>query len=123
MLARFVLTALLVLTSAPASAGEEVRYFATWSYAQNSPRDEIKPSTLAGRRLGYWQLRFDAAGGVLEGIRRSASGATWLTFRYVEVDGRIYADLFRADESYVTRKSTLLRTRAPRWPVTDPPAE
>lgn len=97
-----------------------MRYFATWSYAENAPREEIEESALEDRKLGYWALRFNPEGEVTEGTYHSAGGAPWLILRYVEVDQRVYADLFLADESFIVRKSTQLPNRAPRWQASPP---
>lgn len=90
------------------------RYFAVWSYAENAPTQEIPAGEIAGRELGYWELAFDAQGSVLGGTYHGASGAVWLSLRYVEVDGRIYADLYGPTGTLITRKSTRLRDRAPQ---------
>ena len=93
-----------------------VRYFAVWSYAENVPGEELDESALTGRTLGYWELHFGAEGDVVEGVYRNAGGSPWLVLRYVEEGGRIYADLFLPDGSFIVRKSTRLTSRTPHWP-------
>ena len=119
MLLRLVFIASLLSFAAYASSAEPVRYFAIWSYAENAPQEEIEESALADRNLGYWELRFGPEGGVTEGIYHSGGGGPWLILRYVEVDEKIYADLFLANNSFLVRKSTQLASREPRWPATE----
>ena len=40
-------------------------------------------------------------------------GAEWLSFRYVEDKGRIFADLYGPTGEFIRRKSTTLSTRVP----------
>lgn len=97
------------------STNGQVRYFAVWSYTENAPSEELDPSALSERGLGYWLLRFGPEGGVVEGVYHSGTGDPWLVLRYVEEEGRIYADLFLADGSFIVRKSTQLKSRVPHW--------
>jgi len=113
--ARVLASSLLLLVplvggSASANA---VRYFAVWSYSDNRPAEEIPPERLGERELGYWALEFDDAGRVLGGTYHGAGGAVWLRLRYLEENGRIYADLFAADGRHVARKSTQLSSQMP----------
>ena len=109
-------TAFLLALGASA-ADDSVRYFAIWSYAENEPLEEIEASDLADRKLGWWELHFGPEGAVIEGIYHSSVGAPWLKLRYVEVDERIYADVYLADDSFIVRKSTQLENREPHWPA------
>ncbi len=103
----------------PATASAQtLRYFEVWSYVENAPLDEIAAEALGHRDLGYWQLEFDAAGGVLRGTYHGSDGTPWLTYRYVEDHGRVFAELFvgtGVDTGSLARKSTPLETRTPRW--------
>ena len=108
----------------PATAHAQAhRYFEIWSYRDNTPIHEIAVEHLGGRELGYWQLEFDAEGYVVLGTYHGSDQTPWLTFRYVEAEVRVYADLYVGTGDGVAslgRKSTLLENRAPRWP---PPAD
>jgi hypothetical protein len=110
---------LLLATLAPVlpvdSVAVQVRYFAVWSYAENEPSEELHETALTRRTLGYWELHFGAEGDVVEGVYRNSDGSPWLVLRYVEESGRIYADLFLPDGSFIVRKSTGLTSRMPRW--------
>ena len=110
---------LLIATLAPVlpvdSLAALVRYFAGWSYLENAPGAELDESALVGRTLGYWELHFGSEGDVVEGVYRNAGGSPWLVLRYVEESGRIYADLFLPDGSFIVRKSTRLTSRTPHW--------
>jgi hypothetical protein len=98
----------------PASASAETtRYFAVWSYTQNAPLDEIRHDDLGQRKLGYWKVRFGDDGGVVAASYHSATGVEWLSFRYVEDNGRIFADLYGPTGEFIRRKSTSLETRVP----------
>ena len=92
-----------------------VRYFAVWSYMENAPSQEIPAEQRAGRRLGYWALSFDDQGGVSEGSYHGADGTAWLILKYVVVKDRVYADLYSADGTFQSRKSTRLSSLMPRW--------
>ncbi len=94
----------------------DVRYFAVWSYTENAPREEISAERLRERQMGYWSLEFDDEGGVVGATYHASDATIWLTIRYVEEKGRVYADLYTADGQLVTRKSTALPDRRPRWP-------
>lgn len=96
-----------------------VRYFAVWSYTENVPRDEIASDRLAAHPLGYWALEFDEAGDVSQGTYHAGDGSVWMSLRYAEEDGRIYADLYGPSGQRITRKSTQLSDRKPRWPDGD----
>ena len=114
MLSRLAVSLVVLALLLPAEGtAQNVRYFGVWSYTENAPSGEIDPSKLAGRTLGYWEVAFDASGGTVSGTYHGGGGQAWLTFRYVEVEGRIYADLHAPDGRLVTRKGTSLRTRAP----------
>lgn len=102
----------LLLFPLPASA-ESTRYFAAWSYTQNAPLDEIPQDVLAQRTLGYWKVQFDDDGGVVAASYHGAMGREWLSFRYVEGKGRIFADLYGPTGEFIRRKSTTLSTRVP----------
>ena len=115
MLPRLAFTAFLLAIGAHAAA-DGVRYFAVWSYADNAPREEIEASALDSRKLGWWELHFGPEGEVIEGIYHSSAGVPWLILRYVQVDERVYADVYLANDSFVVRKSTQLENRAPHWP-------
>ena len=119
MLLRLAFIVSLFSIAAYSTSAEPVRYFAIWSYVENAPEEEIEESALADRNLGYWELRFDPEGGVTEGIYHAGGGSPWLILRYVEVDEKIYADLFLANNSFLVRKSTQLASRLPRWPATE----
>jgi hypothetical protein len=93
---------------------ESVRYFAVWSYRQNAPSNEIPESELAGRELGYWELRLDDEGLVDEAAYHGSDGRIWLSVRYVPDDGRLYADVYNSQGQFVVRKSTQLKDRRPR---------
>ncbi len=112
----------LALFAGGAASANAIRYFTVWSYTDNRPSEEIPSERLAGRELGYWALEFDDAGRVLGGTYHGAGGAVWLRLRYLEENGRIYADLFAADGRHVARKSTQLSTQMPSSPI-DPPEE
>ena len=107
---------LAALLFASAALAREVRYFAVWSYAENAPQEEIEAAALEARTLGYWELEFDAKGRVLSGTYHHGTGKIWFSLRYVEVDSRVYADLYMADGALLTRKSTNLASREPHWP-------
>ncbi len=107
------LLASLVLLVAGSASANALRYFAVWSYSENRPAEEIPAERLEERELGYWALEFDEAGRVLGGTYHGAGGAVWLRLRYVEDNGRIYADLFAADGRHVARKSTQLSSQIP----------
>lgn len=107
--------ALALLLPAEGSA-ESVRYFGVWSYTENAPSGELDPARLADRTLGYWEVAFDPAGATLSGTYRAAGGQPWLTFRYVEVEGRVYADLYSPEGRLLHRKGTSLTTRLPGRP-------
>lgn len=92
---------------------ETTRYYAVWSYTLNAPLDEIPQDALVERRLGYWQVQFDDGGGVVSASYHGAAGVEWLSFRYVEADGRIFADLYGPTGEFIRRKSTSLETRVP----------
>jgi hypothetical protein len=108
-----LLVAALLLFVGGSTSASEVRYFAVWSYADNRPAEEIPADRLEQRELGYWALEFDDEGRVLGGTYHGAGGAVWLRLRYVEENGRIYADLFAADGRHVARKSTQLSSLRP----------
>ena len=95
------------------ASAEAARYFAAWSYTLNAPLDEIPPDALAHRTLGYWRVQFDDEGGVVAASYHGATGAEWLSFRYVEDKGRIFADLYGPTGEFIRRKSTTLSTRVP----------
>lgn len=115
--ARFNQVAALValILAADAAPAESVRYFAVWSYTENAPREEIPADRVAERELGYWALELSDDGKLLGGTYHGADGASWLSLRYVEQDGRIYADLFSASGQLVARKSTRLTDLVPRF--------
>lgn len=114
MLIRPAVALLLLALLLPAEGtAQNVRYFGVWSYTENAPSGEIDPGKLAQRTLGYWEVEFDAAGATVSGTYHGVGGQPWLTFRYVEVDGRVFADLYAPDGRLVSRKGTALRTRAP----------
>jgi hypothetical protein len=104
---------LLALLLPAEGTAQSVRYFGVWSYTENAPSGEIDPAQLAKRTLGYWEIEFDAAGKTVSGTYHAAAGEAWLTFRYVEVEDRIYADLYAPDGRLVNRKGTALTTRLP----------
>jgi hypothetical protein len=114
------LVSALVLFGAGAASANSTRYFAVWSYTDNRPSEEIPQERLAERDLGYWALEFDDEGRVLGGTYHGAGGAVWLRLRYLEENGRIYADLFAADGRHVARKSTQLSTQMPSSPIGSP---
>jgi hypothetical protein len=116
---RAPLSCIALLVGGAASA-DTVRYFAVWSYVDNRPADELPADRLSERELGYWALEFDDEGRVLGGTYHGAGGAVWLRLRYLEENGRIYADLFAADGRHVARKSTQLSTRIPQPPIGSP---
>jgi hypothetical protein len=97
---------------------EGLRYFAVWSYAENAPREEISAHQLGERQTGYWALEFDEKGWVVRGTYQAADGMTWLSLRYVEQDGKVYADMYGPDGQFLSRKSTTLPDRKPHWPGT-----
>jgi hypothetical protein len=107
----------LLTSAAPSQKAAPLRYFAVWSYTENAPREEIQADRLKGRELGYWALEFDEKGGVLAGTYHAADGMTWLSLRYAEKDGRVYADLYDPRGQLLGRKSTTLTNRQPRWPA------
>ncbi len=121
MLRLWIVVASTLALWIPATASAQAhRYFEIWSYTDNTPIQEIAVERLGGRELGYWQLDFDAEGLVVLGTYHGSDGTPWLTFRYVETDGRVYADLYVGNGDSVAslgRKSTLLENRAPRWPA------
>ncbi len=101
------------------ASAQQIRFFEVWSYTDNVPHQEIPTDELEKRDLGYWELEVDGDGAVVRGTYRGSDGSAWLTFRYVEKDGRVYADLFAGEGVGVAslgRKSTPLHSRAPRWP-------
>ncbi len=102
----------LLLLPLRASA-ETTSYFAAWSYTLNAPLDEIPKDALGHRSLGYWKVQFDDEGGVVAASYHVATGAEWLSFRYVEDKGRIFADLYGPTGEFIRRKSTTLSTRVP----------
>ncbi len=104
-----------LLLGATTAFGESVRYFEVWSYTENAPRNEIPADRLSGRKRGYWALAFDAEGQVQQGAYHSETGYRWFHLRYVEVESKIYADLYRTDGSFQARKSTMLHDLKPRW--------
>jgi hypothetical protein len=97
----------------------EVRYFAVWSYSENVPRDEIARDRVAEHRLGHWALEFDPEGLVIGGSYHAADGTVWMSLKYHEEEGRVYADLYGPSGQFLSRKSTPLRDRRPRWPSED----
>ena len=107
----------LGLSAELAAKPVHIRYFAVWSYTENAPRDEIAADRLSGHGLGYWALEFDEGGGVLGGSYNAADGTVWMSLRYVEEGGRVYADLYDPGGQLLTRKSTYLPDRKPRWPM------
>jgi hypothetical protein len=114
-----VVASCLVLWTPVTAIAQTLRYFQVWSYSENAPTEEITAEALEERDLGYWQLEFDGEQAVLRGTYHGSDGTPWLTYRYVEVDGRVYADLFPGAGvglASLGRKSTVLTSRAPRWP-------
>lgn len=95
------------------ASAENTRYFSVWSYTQNAPVDEITAESLGERKLGYWKVGFDEGGAVVGASYHGATGAQWLSFKYVEQDGRIFADLYGPNGGFIRRKSTSLSTRVP----------
>ncbi len=116
--ALLVCLGLLTCAGLPGKAAD-VRYFAVWSYTENAPREEIPASRIAEGGTAYWVLEFDAEGRVLGATYHGADGAMWVYVRYVEEGGRVYADVYGSSGELVTRKSTTLSDRRPRWPVRD----
>lgn len=104
---------------AAATAERDARYFRIWSVHANAPQHEISPDALQGRSLGYWELRFDGVGATTAATFHSSAGIPQVTFRYVEVDGRVYADFFAGDGASdalrLGRKATMLANRMPHW--------
>jgi hypothetical protein len=90
------------------------RYFAVWSYTENAPSEEIGAEGIAERKLGYWALDFSSEGEVLGGTYHGSDGAVWLSLRYVEAQGKIYADLYGPRGNLIARKSTQLTNLKPR---------
>ncbi len=104
-----------LLLLVPAAAAEQnLRHFASWRYTQNAPKGELNDEDLEGRKLGYWDLEFDADGKVVRGTHRGPDGTRWLSFEDVEEDARIHADLYGSSGEFLRRKSTALTTRSPR---------
>ena len=112
-LVRLVPVGLVLVFANLAPASEKVRYFAVWSYVENVLTQEIASDQLEGRSLGYWELKFDE-GGVERATYRGTGGARWLSFRYVEEEGRVFADLYGAEGNFISRKNTNLEDRQPR---------
>lgn len=104
---------LLVVSDASA---QDVRYFGVWSYTENAPAEAIPAEDRKSRKLGYWAIEFDEGGQVLGATYHGADGTPWVIIRYVENDGRVYADLFGPEGGFRARKSTNLSSRAPDWP-------
>ncbi len=104
-----------LLVAVPPAKAARLRYFAVWSYTENAPLEEISEGRLSDRKLGYWALEFDEKGEVLGGTYHAADGGAWISLRYVEESGRVYADLFGPDGQLRSRKSTRLVDRRPRW--------
>jgi hypothetical protein len=114
---RAFLVALLVFPCVSLDAkAARVRYFGVWSYAENAPREELSAEGVSAHRLGYWALEFDEEDRVIGGSYHAADGTVWLSLRYAEEGGRIYADLFGPTGEFLTRKSTTLSDRRPHWP-------
>ena len=110
-----LLPCVLVVGLVPRDAmADSRRYFAVWSYTENAPSEEIAAERTSERKLGYWALDFDAEGDVLGGTYHGSDGAVWLSLRYVEVEGKIYADLYGPRGNLVARKSTQLTNLKPR---------
>ena len=110
---RALVFSVLLVFAKLAPAAETVRYFAAWNYTENVLTQEIAADRLADRSLGYWEVTFDD-GGVERATYRGTSGARWLSLRYVEEDGRVFADLFGADGNFIARKNTNLSGRSPK---------
>lgn len=120
MLPRSILLLAFVLLVADVRAKDtEVRYFAVWSYTENVPREEISPDRVGDHDLGHWALEFDPEGLVIGGSYHAADGTVWMSLKYHEADGRVYADLYGPSGQFLSRKSTPLRDRRPRWPSED----
>ena len=109
----FAVTLCALFLSPQSASAESTRYFSVWSYTQNAPLEEIAVESLGERKLGYWKLGFDDEGAVLGASYHGATGVQWLSFKYVEQDGRIFADLFGPNGDFLRRKSTALSTRVP----------
>ncbi len=108
-----VLLCALLLAPAAASA-QTVRYFSVWHYANNAPAEEFDASQVGEQKRGYWQVEFDDAGGVTGATYYDSRGNRWLSYKYVDVDGRVFADLYGAEGDFVHRKGTSLSSRTPR---------
>ena len=98
------------------AAAQDVRYFGVWSFMSNLLAEEIEPADRSGRRLGYWAIEFDGEGGVRGGTYHGSDGTPWLSVRYAQVEGRIYANLFDPAGVQRSHKSTNLSTLQPRGP-------
>ena len=108
------LAAGVVGADAGSDGTETTRYFGVWSYAENAPDEELAPEALAKRKLGYWELVFDAQGRTRRGIYHGEEGRPWLRFEYVMEEGRVFAELYDLRGNLVRRKQTTLTDRAPR---------
>ncbi|MFQ5699273.1 MAG: hypothetical protein ACE5IL_13440 [Myxococcota bacterium] len=102
------------LAGAPEPARSPVEYFTIWSYTRNVPSEPLEPSELENRTLGYWELHLDSGGAVESAAFHASDGALWLSIRYVEEGGHVYADVYSAAGALVVRKSTQLHDRLPR---------
>ena len=111
-----IIIALSWLATVRMAGAEDLRYFAVWDYLENVPAHEISAEQRSGRKLGYWALRFGDDGGVLGGTYHGSDGGAWLSIQFVELEGKIYADLFSPDGMRRARKSTRLSTLKPNRP-------
>ena len=111
-----VLLCALLLAPAAVSAQAE-RYFSIWHYANNEPAEEFDASKAGEQTRGYWRVEFDDGGGVTGATYYDSRGNRWLSYEYVEVDGRVVADLYGASGDFIHRKGTRLSSRTPRLGV------
>lgn len=107
-------TAAGAFAQAPDTSGGSVGYFTIWSYTRNAPSEPLERAELAQRTLGYWELHMESGGAVESAAFHASDGALWLSIRYVEEGGHVYADVYSAAGAFVVRKSTQLRDRLPR---------
>ncbi|MBW2279360.1 MAG: hypothetical protein JRG82_01360 [Deltaproteobacteria bacterium] len=98
-------------------AAREDRYFSVWHYANNEPAEEFDGDRAGEQTRGYWRVEFDAEGAVTGATYYDSRGNRWLSYTYVEADGRIFADLYGGDGKFVHRKGTRLSSRVPRMGV------